>query len=197
MGLLTALRATTSAGSAGPAGPPGKFRTYDSAADVYQKIGFGPPWRVNFQGFSRKGPQGTPRRPKGSQRESKGAPRCPQGGPKGAKESPRAPKREPRGAQSQPKGAQGHPKGSQREPKVAQRKPKAPQRHPREAKGSRNIFTDSRSTAPADVMLSINSYPSSAKALKRSAYPSRQAFTRQTYIGLPALGSMGDPFKGI
>ena len=89
-----------------------------------EKSALRPPWRVNFQGFPRKGPQGTPRRPKGSQREPKGAPRCAQGGPKGAKETPRASQREPRGAQSQPKGVQGQPKGSPKSPKGSQGHPK-------------------------------------------------------------------------
>ena len=49
------------AGSRGPrlapAGLPDEFLTYDSAADVYQKIGLGTPWKPSFQGSSRKEPQ--------------------------------------------------------------------------------------------------------------------------------------------
>ena len=109
VGLRTALRATTSAGSAGP---PSEFHTYQTAADVYQKIGFGPPWTPNFLGFSRKEPQGTPRRPKGSQRRPKGGPKGAKGGPKGAKGGPK-------GAKESPRAPQGILKRATRDPKAA------------------------------------------------------------------------------
>ena len=70
------------------------------------------------------------------------SPSTPQSGPKGfqmtAKWAPRA-----------PKSTQRHPQGSQRRPKGTQGKTKG-----------QDIFTDSRSTAPADVMLnnSMNNY---------------------------------------
>ena len=40
-----------------------------------KKSALGPPWASNFEGFSGKEPQGTPRPPKGSHREPKGVPR--------------------------------------------------------------------------------------------------------------------------
>ena len=40
-----------------PGDLPDEFQTYDSAADVYQKIGLGTPWKPSFQGSSRKEPQ--------------------------------------------------------------------------------------------------------------------------------------------
>ena len=67
-----------------------------------------PPWRVNFQGFSRKEPQGTPRRPKGSQREPKGAPRHP-------KQGQRQHQRGTKGAQWRPRGTQRNPLAPKRE----------------------------------------------------------------------------------
>ncbi len=159
VGLLTALRATTSAGSAGSAG---KFQTPNSAADVYRKIDFGAPWRVNFQAFPRKGHKG------------------PQGDPKGAKESPRAPQDAHKAAQREPKRAQReprHPKGSPRAPKgpgpVPTGRPLgplwshfvgslwvpwAPLGFPLGSfwghGGPKTIYTNSRSTAQAAVMLS-------------------------------------------
>ena len=84
----------------------------------------------------------------GSPMGAKGHPKGAQGHPKGAKEAQRDPK-------GHPKGAQGHPKGAKASPKSTQRKPKAPQRHPNEAKGTTSIFTNSRSTAQAAVMLAL------------------------------------------
>ena len=79
-------------------------------------------------------------------REHPGSLREPQG-------APGRPKGPPKGAQWHPKGAQGQPKGSPMgAPKSS---PRARQRHTREAKGTRYIFTNSRSTAQAAVMLII------------------------------------------
>ena len=71
------------------------------------------------------------------------------GRPKGAKGSPKGPQRHPKATQGEPKEGQGHPKGSQREPKSHRRKSKTP-------KGSQKdqiYISNSRSTAPADVIL--------------------------------------------
>ncbi len=89
------------------------------------------------------GPESAPRRPNRLK-----------GRPKGAKGSPKGPQRLPKGTQREPKEAQGHPKGSQREPKSHRRKSKTP-------KGSQKdqiYISNSRSTAPADVMLVNVSY---------------------------------------
>ena len=54
-----------------------------------------------------------------------------------------------RDGEVEPKGI---PKGAKGSPRMFQSKPMAPKRHPREASGH-YIFANSRSTAPADVML--------------------------------------------
>ena len=92
----------------GSVGPPSEFHTYQTAADVYQKNGFGTAWTPNLEGFSRKEPQGTPRRPKGSQREPKGAPRHP-------KQGQRQHQRGTKGAQWRPRGTQRNPLAPTRE----------------------------------------------------------------------------------
>jgi len=79
-------------------------------------------------------PKATQRGPKASQRQQNGPQskqNGPQSGPRTAKGSPRAPQREPKGPQSHTKGSQAHPKGSQRD---------------------KIYISNSRSTAPADVI---------------------------------------------
>ncbi len=78
------------------------FKTYDSAADVYQIIGFETP-------LDALEPQGAPRRPKGTPKDSQR---------EGAKGTPKSPQREPREPKVAPKEATGTPKtpmGSQRD----------------------------------------------------------------------------------
>ena len=73
-----------------------------------------------------------------------------------ARERPKGLQGRPKRAKGSPKEAQGHPKGSRREPKSHRRRSKTP-------KGSQNdqiYIANSRSTAPADVMLSIMARPS-------------------------------------
>ena len=96
-----------------------------------------------------KGSQGHPKGAKGTQREPRAPQSEPNGTPKGAKATP-----------EEPKGAQGHPKAGQRAPKRIQRKPKGHKATPKEAKTKDTqgkpkgeYISNSRSTAPADVML--------------------------------------------
>ena len=105
--------------------------------------------------------QGPPRKPKGAQRQAR-ALKASQGHPKG---SPMAPQKEPRPPQREPKGAQGRPKEAKGRPRAAKRSQRAPKATPKEAKGTPKTpkanqkaeiyISNSRSTAPADVMLLI------------------------------------------
>ena len=99
-------------GSGGIRGNPGNpgmsSRPRKRLQTSIKKSPLGPPWRINFRGFSRKEPQGTPRRPKGSQREPKGAPRHP-------KQGQRQHQRGTKGAQWRPRGTQRNPLAPKRE----------------------------------------------------------------------------------
>lgn len=92
-----------------------QFRMLSFVADVYQKVDFGTPWKINFQSFSKKDPRGTSRRLEWRQRD-----------PKGAQSHSQGSKREPKAS----------PKVTKGTPKSAQRKPQARQRHPWEARGT-------------------------------------------------------------
>ena len=101
-------------------------------------------WR-QIRALGAKGsPRVAQREPKGAQGWPKGNQREPEGDPKGTKGSPRVTQREPKGAPGSSKGAKGKPRTPQRQQmgdKVRHRTPK--------------YITNSRSTAPADVMLTI------------------------------------------
>ena len=87
-------------------------------------------------------------------------PMWPKGSPTGAKESQREPKGRPKGPKEHPKGAQGlpkEPKGTHSWPKGSQRRSKDTQRKPKGKDVYIYIYIkNSRSTAPADVMLWIS-----------------------------------------
>ena len=96
---------------------------------------------------AQRDPTGTPGRPKGLQRTANGSPK--------SLESQRHPSRPqgvpqvPRDGQVEPKGI---PKGAEGSPMSFQKKPKAP-KDTRGKPAGHYIFANSRSTAPADVML--------------------------------------------
>ena len=127
---------TTSADS-GDSGD--EFLTPNSAADVYRKIDFGTPLDAQFSRIFREGATGDP---KAAQREPKGAQGRPKASQKGPKAAPRRDTRspmtskrdqkEPNGVPEEPKGAPWHSKGSSKET---------------------YIHKNSRSTAPAAVIL--------------------------------------------
>ena len=104
-----------------------------------KKSTLGPPWRVIFQGSSRKEPQGTPRRPRGGQREPEGTPWSPKRAPKRAARDPKGPKRasraqkndkrSPMESQRDPKELPGAQQGVQRKP-IYTKTPDQPHRRP-------------------------------------------------------------------
>ena len=107
---------------------------------------------------AQRDPKGTPGRPQGPQSTANGSPKAPEREPKATK----PPKRGLTSAPGQPKGPQrtanetpGHPNG----PKGIQCRPKGSQRHSKDTQGKpkgQYIFTNSQSTAPANVMLYDN-----------------------------------------
>ena len=113
-----------------------------------------------------KAAQGAPGRPKGFQSMANGSQRAFQRDPKGDKREPidtmvpQLAQRDPTSAPGRPKGPQrtanGSPRAPQRDPKGVQGRPKGSQRHPKDTQGKpkgQYIFTNSRSIAPADVMI--------------------------------------------
>ena len=102
------------------------------------------------------------KRPRGAQGGPKGPhgrPKTHQRGPKGpqrtAKWGQRVPKREPKGAKGHPKGAKGHPQGAKRSARAPKREPEGAQSQPQGSQRDKIYISNSRSTAPADVMLCI------------------------------------------
>ena len=119
-----------------------------------EKSALRPPWRVNFQGFF---PERGQRDPKATQREPKG----PQGDPKGAKESPRTPQDAHKAAQRGAIAPLGTPFGGPWAPFGiifgfpfgSLGPPGAPFGIILGSGGPKTIYTNSRSTAQAAVML--------------------------------------------
>ena len=72
--------------------------------------------------------------------------------PKGIPQVPQDGQREPKGW---PKGSQGQSKGSQRDPKVTPKEAKGTPKTPKGSQRDKIYISNSRSTAPADVMLCI------------------------------------------
>ena len=118
--------------------------------------GIGRPFLTNTKNM----PLGSPRSPPRAPRAPRAPQRRPNGTPKGAKWSPKA-------TNWTPRGAKWTPKGTKWSPKSRQGKPKALQRHQKEAKGTSYIFTNSRSTAKAAVML-LNVYISATHTRSNS-----------------------------